>query len=406
MKTLIYNFSSLHSPNSNDNLCKEIPFVYGIVIEDGIIKSFINTPQFPTNDYDSIIDAQRTLVLPGLVECHTHSLFVGNRANEFAMKLQGKSYEEIAASGGGILSTANALFQATYEELETVLTNNVQSFVEQGVTTLEVKSGYGLSFEQELRMLQTIHCLKETSKLSLLSTLLSAHSIPLAYKTRPQDYLSEVCEPLLNKVCNDGLADYADAFIERSGFTPDIVRPYLSQIKASGLPLRLHTNQFNSMGGIELAIEFDALSVDHLEVISDKEIDLLSTSSLVAVLLPGVSYFLRYGYAPARKLIDSGITIALSTDFNPGSSHVLNPFLIMSLAAQMMKLSIEEILAAYTINAAKALGLDDKIGSIEIGKQADFVFLDITSPIEILYSPGKNFVTQTISRGTTIYERH
>lgn len=406
MITLIHNFSSLHSSNTKENLCKEIPSVYGIVIEDGIIKSFINTPDFPLNNFDSIIDAEGTLILPGLVECHTHSLFVGDRSNEFAMKLQGKTYEEIAAIGGGILSTANALSQATDEELVTALTNNVQSFIEHGVTTLEVKSGYGLSFEQELRMLQTIHSLKENSKLSLLSTLLSAHSLPKNYKTRAKEYLTEICEPLLNKVCNDGLADYADAFIEKSGFTPKVVRTYLNQIKVSGLPLRLHTNQFNSIGGIELAIEFEALSVDHLEVISDQEIKLLSASSIIAVLLPGVSYFLCYGYAPARKLIDAGIKIALSTDYNPGSSHILNPFFIMSLAAQMMKLSIEEILTAYTINAAQALGLADRIGSIEIGKQADFVFLDIRSPIEILYSPGKNFVSKTISRGKIIYERH
>lgn len=376
---------------------------HSIFVEDGLIKDIIPNQSINKITADEIINVKDKLVLPGLVECHTHAAFAGSRANDFLMRLRGASYEQISEKGGGIISTVDAVRKSSYEELINMLQPKIDYFISQGITTLEIKSGYGLSYYDEIKLLQVINHFKKLYKIDIIPTFLGAHTYPSEYKNDHKGFLKLITDELLPYVIKNNLAEYVDVFCEKFAFNTEETELIFSKAKKLKYKIRLHTDQFNSIGGIDIALKYKALSVDHLEVVNDEDIYKLSKSDTVAVLLPGVSFFLNSNYAPARKLIDNNVIVALSTDFNPGSSNIPNLHLIMSIAALNMKMTAEEIISAVTINSAKALDMQNKIGSIEINKQADFAVFNVKDYSEIIYNIGINLNVMTIKKGEIIY---
>ena len=377
---------------------------HSVVVENGLIKDIIPNSSVSKISSQEIISTDDKIVLPGLVECHTHSVFAGSRSDEFRMRLQGKSYEEIAAAGGGINSTVKAVRSSSGGDLFNLAESRVWNFIKQGVTALEIKSGYGLDFDNEIKILNVINKLKSLFPIDVISTFLGAHTIPPEFRSNRKGYLELLTKKMIPYVAENKLAEFCDGFCESTAFSSDEIGEIFSAASSNGLRLKLHTEQFNNIGGLETAVSRNAVSVDHLEVITNGDIGKVASSDTTAVLLPGVSFFLGYDYAPARSLIDSGAIVALATDFNPGSSHINNINMIMCLAALNMKLSIEEIISAYTINAAKAVCREDRIGSIEIGKKADFAVFDAREYSDIIYNAGNNLNIMTIKNGEIIYK--
>ncbi|NJD21376.1 MAG: imidazolonepropionase [Melioribacter sp.] len=413
MKTLFKNPSQIITVNTKgknfkrgSELCELNPISgHSILVENGIIKDLIPNSTSSKTSADKTFDLKDLIVLPGLVECHTHAAYAGSRANEFLMRLNGATYEEIAKSGGGIISTVKAVRNSSFEELVRILKPRIDYFITQGITSLEIKSGYGLSFYDEIKLLQVINHFKTHSPIEIIPTFLGAHTYPPEYKNDHKQYLDLIIKELVPYIIKNKLADSVDAFCEKSAFSSDEVDKIFSKAKKLGYKLRLHTEQFNNIGGLDVALKHKALSVDHLEVINEDDITKLAKSDTVSVLLPGVSFFLDYNYAPARKLIEHNAIIALATDYNPGSSHIPNLHFIMQLAALKMKMSAEEIISSVTINSAAALGLNEKLGSIEIGKQADFAVFDTKDYREIIYNIGINLNKYTIKKGQIIFQR-
>ena len=375
-----------------------------IAIENGIIKDIL--PDINLAKYQSAekLDVKGKIILPGLVECHTHTAFSGSRAIEFRDKIAGKSYEEIATAGGGILSTVNSVRNSSITELVSLMIPRVKEFIAQGVTTLEIKSGYGLDFENEIKLLHAIKIVNEMLPIEIVSTFLGAHTFPAEFKENHNGYVNLINEKMIPHISKNNLAEFSDGFCEKTAFSSEEIDQIFSTAKANGLKLKLHTEQFNNIGGLEVALKHNAVSVDHLEVLRSEDYKVFSNSDIVAVLLPGVSFFLDYQFAPARKLIENDAIIALATDYNPGSSHILNLHLVMSFAAIKLKMKIEEIINAVTINAAKALSREASIGSIEIGKKADFAVFNSSEYSDIIYNVGRNLVTHTIKDGNIIYQ--
>jgi imidazolonepropionase len=384
----------------------EINLVTGhsIVIENDTIKDLVPNSSLKKHSSARIIDLKDKTILPGLVECHTHTAFAGSRADEFRMKLVGVHYEEIAAKGGGILSTVKAVRELTLEELVKVVSPRIQYFISQGITTLEIKSGYGLDFDSEIKLLHLINYINEIYPIDIIPTFLGAHTYPAEYKEDHKAYIDLIIDKMIPHIVKNKLAVFCDAFCEKTAFNSLEVDAIFNKAIESGLGLKLHTEQFNNVGGLNVALQKNAVSVDHLEVLSDADINKLAGSNTVATLLPGVSFFLNYGYAPARKLIAAGAIVALATDYNPGSSHIANLNFIMSLACLKMKMTIEESISAVTINSAKALNRNLEVGSIEIGKKADFAVFDTKEYADIIYQVGKNINTMTIKNGTIIFD--
>lgn len=379
---------------------------HSIVIENDKIKDIIPSSSLAGIKADSQIDLSGKTVLPGLVECHTHTAFAGSRADEFRRKLSGEHYEEIAKSGGGINTTVTAVRESSFEDLAELIKPRIDYFIQQGITTLEIKSGYGLSFYDEVKLLQVINNLNESYAIEIVPTFLGAHIFPREYKNDKEKYMSILTDELIPHINKNNLAIFCDAFCEETAFSADDVDRIFDAAGNHGLKLKLHTEQFNRIGGLETALKHNAVSVDHLEVLSNEQYDSLCKSETVAVLLPGVSLFLNYDFAPARELIDNNAIVALATDYNPGSSNIAELNLIMSLAAIKMKMTIEETISAVTINAAKALDLGESIGSIEKGKKADFAVFDVEDYSEIVYQVGKNLISHTIKDGEVIYSKY
>jgi len=376
---------------------------YSIIIEDGFIKDIVPTVSIKSIEADEIIDAAGRIVLPGLVECHTHTVFAGSRSDEFRDKLKGISYEEIAQSGGGINKTVNAVRNASVEELIGITIPRIDYFISQGVTTLEIKSGYGLDFENEIKILRVIHYLNEKYTIDIIPTFLGAHVYPLGFKDNHKAYINLLINESLPYVAKNNLAKYCDGFCELTAFSIPEIETVFNKAKSLGIQLKLHTDQFNSIGGVDIALKNNVVSADHLEAIKDEDIKKLGNSDIVCVLLPGVSFFLNHNFAPARKLIEQNAIVALSTDYNPGSSNISSLNLIMSIAALKMGMTIEETISAVTINAAKAIGLNNECGSIEIGKRADLALFNTGNYSDIVYNVGKNLNYMTIKNGEVIY---
>lgn len=411
MKKLLFNPASVITVNTsgkNYKRGKELSEIgcldnHSIVIEDDLIKDIISTASIDKNNYDEIIDLTGKTVLPGLVECHTHTAFAGSRADEFRQKLRGIGYEEIAKKGGGINTTVTAVRSSSFEELVNIIKPRIDHFISQGITTLEIKSGYGLNSENERKLLQVINFLDEIYPIDIIPTFLGAHTFPKEHKENHQAYVEEITEKMIPHFAEQKLAEFCDGFCESTAFSANEMDEIFTTAKSYGLKLKLHTEQFNSIGGMDIALKHNVVSVDHLEVIKDEDVPKLGQSETVAVLLPGVSFFLNHQFAPARKLIDQNAIVALATDYNPGSSHISSLSLIMSIAALKMKMTIEETISAVTINSAKSLCREKSIGSIEIGKKADFAVLNTTDYADIIYSIGSNLNCMTIKAGNVIY---
>ncbi|MCU7496518.1 MAG: imidazolonepropionase [Ignavibacteria bacterium] len=377
-----------------------------LVLEDDIIKDIVPSSKIKPGSFQNIISLEGKVILPGLIDCHTHLAFAGSRADEFRQKLSGVSYEEIARSGGGIARTVNAVRNAGFEELVKIARPRIEYAITQGITTLEIKSGYGLSTEDEIKLLRVINHLNTLYEIDIVPTFLGAHSFPAEYRSDKEGYLRLINEKMLPEVAEHRLAKFCDAFLEKTAFSKEEVEVIFRKARDLGLSIKLHSEQFNAMGGVDLAIKYNATSLDHLEVIKETDIEKISATETVCVLLPGVSFFLDYGFAPARSLISKGAIVSISTDYNPGSSHIANLNLVMSLAAIKMKMTIEEVISAVTINAAKALALSQETGSIEPGKKADLAVFDTTEYSDIVYQVGKNLNVMTIKNGRVIYTRN
>ncbi len=378
-------------------------FDHSLVIENDLIKDIIPNSALPNRNSNNKIDLKYRTILPGLVECHTHTAFAGSRADEFRKKISGISYEDIARAGGGINSTVQAVRSSTFEQLVNLVKPRIDYFISQGITTLEIKSGYGLNFENEIKLLKVINYLNEIYPIDIIPTFLGAHNFPNELKNNHEEYIIHICEKMLPYIVKNNLAHFCDGFCEATAFSASEIDRIFSAANKLGLNLRLHTDQFNTIGGLDVALKYNASSVDHLEVINDSDLLKLKNKDTIAVLLPGVSFFLNYQYAPGRKLIDNDVVVALSTDYNPGSSHISNLNFIMSLAALKTGMLIEETISSVTINAAKVLGMSKSIGSIEIGKKADFSIFNTNDYSDIIYNVGKNLNIGTIKNGKLIY---
>ena len=413
MKILLGNAAQIVTCNSNGKNYKrgselselEVLENHSILCENAIIKDIIPNNSINKISVDKKISLSGKVIIPGLIDCHTHTAFAGSRANEFKEKIAGVHYEEIAKRGGGIITTVNAVRSTSLTELVEIIKPRVKEFIAQGVTTLEIKSGYGLDFENEIKLLHAIKIINEIFPIDIVSTFLGAHTFPEEFKDDHPGYVNLLVDEMIPYIAKNKLADFCDGFCESTAFTSNEVDKIFTAAKAAGLKLKLHTEQFNNVGGLDIALKHNATSVDHLEVLLEKDFARFSDSETVAVLLPGVSLFLDYQFAPARKLIENNAIVALATDYNPGSSHILNLQLIMSLAAIKMKMKIEEIINAVTINAAKALNREQSVGSIEIGKQADFAVFDANEYSEIIYNVGRNILTHTIKNGEIIFQK-
>jgi imidazolonepropionase len=351
------------------------------------------------------VDVEQKVVSPGLVDPHTHLVFGGSREHELALKQAGTPYLEILANGGGILSTVEATKRATEGELLQKASFHLERMISHGVTTMEAKSGYGLDRDTELKQLRVTKQLKEKYPVTIASTFLGPHAIPPTYKGKETVFLQEMIE-LLDEIKKEQLADFADIFCETGVFTTEQSQLFLQKAKEKGFGLKIHADEIDPLGGAELAASLGAASSDHLVAISDKGIKDLSESETVAVLLPGTTFYLgKDHYAPARKMIDEGVAVALATDFNPGSCVTENLQLIMSLAALKLKMTAEEIWNAVTVNAAHSIGKGDIAGTLELGKRANFVIWDVPNYQYIPYHFGVNHAECVYAKGNKIWER-
>lgn len=346
------------------------------------------------------ISLHHKTVLPGIVECHTHSVFAGNRAEEFEMRNQGVSYLDIAKKGGGILSTLQQTRKASAEKLKELVLDRVEQFVSQGVTTLEIKSGYGLDLKNEIKMLKVA---RQISSPRIIVTFLGAHALPKEFNSE-NSYLDFLAQQVLPVIQKKKLADRVDIFIEKGFFSKKAAKIYLQKAQKLGFQIVIHADQLSLSGGTDLAVELGACSADHVICVGDNEIKKLSQSEVTAVLLPTADLYMKCSYPPAQKMIQAGVRVALATDFNPGSAPCLDLQLTGLLARLQMGMTLPQVIAAYTVGASFALGLSPKIGSLEIGKCADFVSI-CGSWRESFGSPGSAFTASTYSQGRLIYAK-
>ncbi|NOR44444.1 MAG: imidazolonepropionase [Candidatus Delongbacteria bacterium] len=347
-----------------------------------------------------ILDAEGKVVLPGFIDSHAHPIFAELRDNEFEMRNAGRSYLEIAQAGGGIKNSVRKLRKLSEEQLYVISKERVNEFIKYGTTTLEAKSGYGLTHNDEIKMLKVIRRINEENDIDLIPTFLGAHDIPEEFKDNREEYINTLINKTIPEVAKEGLAEACDIFIEKNYYTVEEGRRILTAAKINGLEVKIHADQLTCNGGSELAAELGALSSDHLEYISDKAIDDMIKNDVVFNLMPGASFFIGMtDYPPARKIIDKGGIIALSTDFNPGTCYCMSLPLIMTISAVYLKMTAEELVWAATIGGAKALKKENSIGSIEVGKKADLLIMDIENISEIPYSMGMNLVSKVIKNG-------
>ena len=349
------------------------------------------------------IDAQGGCVVPGLVDCHTHTVFAGTREQEFVQRIQGKSYAEIAEAGGGIRVTVEGVRQASHEELIDLARPRLERMLRNGVTTVEIKSGYGLQVSDELKMLEVVRRLGERQPIELVGTYLAAHTTPREFADRAEEYLDTVLdEAVLRRIREEGLAEFCDVFCERTAFDVAQSRRVLNSAKRFGLLPKLHADQITQLGASTLAGEVGAISADHLETIDDRGLEAMKAAGTVGVLLPGCSFFLGVPQAPARRLLEADLAVAVATDYNPGSAMVESLPLVMSMACIQMRMTPTEVLVAATANGAAAINRQNRVGAIQVGMQADLVVLDAPNHNRWLYEPGRNCVRIVIKKGRVV----
>ncbi len=408
-KILIKNIKSLLQCGENlpkrilGNDMKTIPQIENafLAIENNVIVAYGAMSDWEgITDWREVevIDAEGKFVLPAFCDSHTHVVFAKSREEEFVDRIKGLSYEEIALKGGGILNSAKKLAEKSEEELFEEAMKRIKKLNRYGTGALEIKSGYGLSFDAEIKMLRVIKRIKENVNFPIKATFLGAHAFPKEYKENHRAYIDILINEMLPTIAAEKLADYIDVFCERNYFSLEEMEEILIAGKKYGLIPKVHVNQFSILDGVSKAIELDAISVDHLEEISDKDIEALKNSTCMPCLLPSCSHFISIPYADARKMIDAGLGIALASDFNPGTTPTGNLQMVMSLACIKMKLTPEEALNALTINAAYAMGISETHGSISLGKSGQVIITnEIPSLAYIPYAFGENHVEQTIN---------
>ena len=413
MDLVFYNISQLVTVAADGAKRKEGAAMREIgLIEDGAVGIRDGRIEYvgPSDGID-IAKAERAIntfgktMLPGFIDAHTHLVFAGAREQEFARRIAGATYAEIAADGGGINTTVKATRAASKVELTEYALHRLDSCLGFGSTTVEIKSGYGLDFENEIKMLEVIEELRQLHVVEIVPTFLGAHTIPFDFKERREEYLALVLDRMLPEIAARQLAEYCDVFVERGAFTIEEARDIFVRARTLGLKARVHADQITAGGGAELAADMFAASADHLDHISDEGIARMRGSNTVATLLPGVSLFLGEEFHDARRLIDAGLAVAIATDANPGSCMSENLPLMMSLAAMRMRMTIEEVITAVTLNAAAALDRSDMLGSIEEGKQADLLMFDTPNFQRIIYHFGVNHLNTVVKHGRVVMEK-
>ena len=351
-----------------------------------------------------VIDASGKIVMPGLVDCHTHLVHGGTREQEFNMRLNGATYMEIMNAGGGIHATTKRTRETSFGDLYEKAMKHLDVFLKHGVTTVEAKSGYGLDWETEKKQLEVTKELQATHDIDVVSTFMGAHAVPRDYKGREDEFVDLVIHDMLPKVAELNLAEFNDVFCEKGVFTPEQSRRILEAGKALGLTPKIHADEIEPYEGAELAAEIGAISAEHLLVASDEGIQKMAEAGTIAVLLPGTAFFLRASFARGRLMIDEGVPVAISTDFNPGSSPTMSLPFIMNLACMHMGMTLEEVLTATTVNAAYALNRGHQIGSLEAGKQADVIILDVANYKQLQYFYGMNHTNTVIKNGRVVVQ--
>ncbi|MGD0339273.1 MAG: imidazolonepropionase [Bacteroidota bacterium] len=355
-----------------------------------------------TGDTIDTLDADGRIAVPGFVDAHTHACFVDGRHHEFALRSRGASDQEIDDQEGGILSTVKSVRSTTRKDLKRATDRHLDAMLRHGTTTVEIKTGYGLNMESEITMLEAIQDVQKEHYVDVVPTFLPAHAVPPEYREDRAGYIRSITEKMIPYVGKRKLARYCDVVCERGFFSVEETREILTVAKNHGMQMKIHAEKLTNTGGTELGVELNAVSVDHLEHVSERGIKALQSSRTIAVLLPGVSFFLNRSYAPARALIDAGIPVALASDFNPDSCMSFSMPLMMTIACTHMRMTPEEAITASTLNAAAAIGVSDRLGSIEVGKKADIIILDIPHYLYISYFFGVNHVWRVIKNGTIL----
>ena len=411
MKTLLVNIKELLQIRDasvkkvSGAAMKVVPSIKNafLLIENEVIAAYGLMKDCPEIEVDLVIDATDKIVLPSWCDSHTHLVYAGNRAHEFVDRINGMSYEQIANNGGGILNSAIKLNETSENELFNESKKRLEAIIKMGTGAVEIKSGYGLTADSELKMLRVIRRLSTEYSIKIRATFLGAHAFPAAYKDNPDGYVELICKKMIPKIAEEKLADFIDVFCEKRYFTTAQTNVILKVGANYGLIPKIHVNQFNSIGGIGIATENKALTVDHLEILTDADLELLKKSETMAVALPGCSFFLSIPYTPARKIIDSGCALALATDFNPGSAPSGNMNFVVATACIKMKMTPEEAINAATINGAYAMGISTTHGSITVGKKANLI---VTQPLnsfyEIPYSFGNQFIDLVFLNGKRV----
>ena len=405
MKTIVANIGMLATPQGtgpksgaeqgNIQILKDA----WVLMENGLVSQ---TGTGPAPAADEVIDAQGRLVTPGLVDAHTHLIFGGWRQHELGLKLHGKTYLEIQNAGGGIQSTTNATRQSTEEALTQKAAQALDEMLRFGVTTIEAKSGYGLATEHELKALRVIQQLDNCHPIDIVATFMGAHLVPAEYKNDREAYIRLVCEEMLPKVKEQGIARFCDVFCEADTFTMEESRRILEAGKQYGLTPKIHADEIEAIGGSQLAGEIGAISAEHLIVCPPEGTASLAKGGVIACLLPATSFYLGAVFAPARDMINAGVPVAMATDFNPGSCPCLNLQFVINLGCLKYKLTPEEVLTAVTLNAASAIGLADRVGSLEPGKQGDLVLWNAPDLDYICYRLGSNLTGAVIKKGSVV----
>ena len=368
------------------------------IVEDGVIAAAGgqivyagSASDAPALESAETIDCEGRWITPGLIDCHTHLVYAGDRAREFEMRLAGATYEQIALAGGGIVSTMKATRQATEDELVAAALPRLDALIGEGATTVEVKSGYGLSLRDELKQLGAARRLGEARPVSIATTLLGAHALPPEFAGDADGYIDHVCTEIIPRAASLALADAVDAYCEGIGFSPAQTERVFEAARAHGLPVKLHAEQLSNLGGAALAARYGALSADHLEYLDEAGVQAMAAAATVAVLLPGAYYFLRDTRPPPVAMLRRhGVPMALATDSNPGTSPLTSLLLVMNMGATLFRLTVDECLAGVTREAARALGLQAQIGTLEAGKRCDLAIWDIERPGELVYRMGFN----------------
>lgn len=416
-KTLIKNIGTLAGilPAGKKRLCgEEMGHLETIsnawlTIEDGRIKDFGEATngkcEAENGEYDTTIDAQGGTMLPSFCDSHTHIVYAGSREGEFVDKIRGLSYEDIARRGGGILNSADRLHELSEEELYGQAMRRVNEIIHKGTGCVEIKSGYGLTLEDELKMLRVIRRIKETSPIEVRATFLGAHAVGRAFAGRQSDYVEHIIRDMLPAVAAEGLADFIDVFCDRGFFTPEETSRLLEAGAKYGLRAKIHGQELADSGGVEVAVKHQALSVDHLEAMTDRDIELFRQSDTMPTALPGTSFFLNMPFAPARKMIDAGLAVATASDYNPGSTPSGDMKFVVSLACIKMRLMPAEAINAATINTAAAMDVSNDFGSITRGKVANLIVTEPIPSIDFIpYAYTMPIIRRVILRGKEIKE--